>query len=146
MAQAPAIKVGLTDELSAALQSATTKLRLIGIGLEVLEEIERAVAKHGPQTHPDGTGEGQGRRVVDELGDRLFADPHSAAADFARIRCDKGAARGPEHDTWEHILTEEFFEALEESEWVHLRGELVQVAAMAMAWIADGDARSKADD
>ena len=128
------------EQVNAAAQAAASKLRLVGIGFEVLEEVERAVAKHGPQAHPDGTGKGRGLQVAFDVYTRARSRRLSAA-DAAREICDGNAARGPEFDTWEHILTEEFFEALEESEWTKLRAELIQVAAMAMAWIADGDSR-----
>jgi hypothetical protein len=37
--------------------------------------------------------------------------------------------------TWAHILTEEFYEALAEADPEKLREELVQVAAVAVAWV-----------
>jgi predicted house-cleaning noncanonical NTP pyrophosphatase (MazG superfamily) len=43
--------------------------------------------------------------------------------------------------TWRHILAEEFFEALAESDPAALRGELVQTAAVAVKWIQSLDRR-----
>lgn len=43
--------------------------------------------------------------------------------------------------TWRHILAEEFFEALAESDPAALRGELVQTAAVAVHWVQSLDRR-----
>ena len=43
--------------------------------------------------------------------------------------------------TWSDILLEEVYEALDESDWHKLRAELIQVAAVCVAWIEDGDER-----
>ncbi|WP_433478838.1 hypothetical protein ACQPZP_18415 [Spirillospora sp. CA-142024] len=43
--------------------------------------------------------------------------------------------------TWHHILAEEFFEALAESDPVRLRNELVQTAAVAVKWVQSLDRR-----
>jgi len=43
---------------------------------------------------------------------------------------------------WCSILTEEFAEAMAETDRAKLRAELVQVAAAAVAWIEDLDSRS----
>ena len=92
----------------------------------VLDEIaaERVAqnAKWGEQNHPDGTGE-------------AFAP----AADAARDLCERAfsAKRG----NWQVILTEEAYEAFAESDPVKLRRELVQVAAVAVAWIEAIDRR-----
>lgn len=88
-------------------------------------EIERARqrGKWGEQHHPDGTF------------------PYlSSAANVAREQCDYAARNG--RLTWKHILAEEFYEAISETEWPRLRKELVQVAAVAVAWVEDGDARA----
>ena len=99
--------------------SGRTETALADIG----EERERQFTKWGPQHHPDGTG-------------------HPSAAfqrDQARARCDAAAAEG--RVTWNHILTEEFCEARAETDPVKLRKELVQVAAVATAWVEDIDSR-----
>ena len=101
--------------------------------LDVMLERERQTEKHGVQTHlPDGTGPGvwldpdiRSARTFDEL------------ADSAKLRC----KRASEHEggdgsiTFEHILTEEWAEALAESDPAALRAELVQLAAVAVQWI-----------
>jgi hypothetical protein len=86
-------------------------------------ERQAQLRQWGEQQHPDGTGL-----------------PHSrAAADNARANCQMAASTG--EVTWTHILTEEFFEAMAESDPVKLRAELVQSAAVIAAWIADLDQR-----
>lgn len=91
---------------------------------EAVAENVRAAAKHGPQTHVDGTGWAQ---------DALNADR-------AKRLCDMALTDG--RLTWRHILAEEVAEAFAETDADKLRAELIQVAAMAGAWIADIDRRS----
>ncbi|MHA4776035.1 hypothetical protein L1085_016185 [Streptomyces sp. MSC1_001] len=81
------------------------------------------LAKWGDQKHPDGTGS-----LV-----------QAAEADKARAGCQAAFARG--EGTWMHVLIEEVFEALAEDDLVKLRAELVQVAAVAAAWVQDIDTR-----
>ena len=92
----------------------------------VLDEVEverrRQHVKWGEQNHPDGT-------------DDLFG----AARDKARAQCDRAARDG--RCTWQHIAREEFFEALTETGREDLRGELVQLAAVVVAWIEAIDRR-----
>ncbi len=97
-----------------------------GVLQEVLKERHRQHRKWGEQNHPDGTG------------DHEF----QAAARVARRTCDveHKAGRG----TWEHILSEEFFEALAEEPPARLREELIQVAAVAVAWVEAIDRRGEA--
>lgn len=105
--------------------------KMIGIVVEIAEERTRQVDKFGVQKHPDGTGHA----------------PISAAAFLAeaRARCEKATGRGPSDEygvlTWEEILTEEYAEALCETDPDKLRAELVQVAAVCAAWIEDIDSR-----
>lgn len=75
------------------------------------------------RTHPDGT-----------------AAYWSGQADRAKQRCTIMAEMG--QITWADILSEEFFEALAETEPAALRAELVQVAAVCVAWIESIDLRS----
>lgn len=86
----------------------------------VLQEvrIERAVqdAKWGEQNHENGTGE-----------------DYKELAASARAICDLSAEEGV--CTWEKILLEETLEACAEADPLALRKELVQVAAVAVAWI-----------
>jgi hypothetical protein len=89
---------------------------------EVLQERIDQAAKWGEQNHPDGTG-----------------GLYEAAAETARARCDAHARAGSV--TWAHIFREEAYEALAESDEARLREELVQVAAVAVAWVEAIDRR-----
>lgn len=95
---------------------------------EVLAERARQDAKWGEQNHPDGTGH----------------YPETINADVARM-ARQGAAEGGYLD-WLHILREETAEAFAESAPAKLRTELVQVAAVAVAWIEAIDRRAAADE
>jgi hypothetical protein len=92
-----------------------------------MDERARQDAKWGEQNHPNGTG--------DEPGSRLRAKQ----ADHAREVCQKHAADGTV--TWLDILREELAEAFAESDPVNLRSELIQVAAVAVAWVEAIDRR-----
>ncbi|MFF1544141.1 NUDIX hydrolase [Streptomyces sp. NPDC058291] len=91
---------------------------------EVQAERDRQDAKWGEQNHPDGTGSVHQRE----------------AAGLARMECEDAFAAG--YGTWCHVLFEEVREALAESDPAKLRAELVQVAAVATAWIAAIDRRT----
>lgn len=94
----------------------------------VLEDIEQERyhqnEKWGEQTHADGTGE-------------HFIHPEAVTA----MRNEVERAFAEERGTWRHILSEEIAEAFSESSPERLREELVQVAAVAAAWIEDIDRR-----
>lgn len=97
-------------------------------GNAVLDEIrverERQDEKWGEQNHPDGTNlKNDGWRT------------------HAREQCQRAAAEG--RVTWAHILQEEFVEALAEVGPAKLRAELIQVAAVAVAWIEALDRRER---
>jgi hypothetical protein len=87
------------------------------------EERERQFAKWGPQHHPDGTG-----RAGDNDNERLYKALCEARAKAGRV-------------TWRDILLEETYESLAETSPGKLRKELVQVGAVAAAWIEDIDSR-----
>jgi hypothetical protein len=89
---------------------------------EVSEERDAQDAKWGEQNHPDGTN--------------LKNDDWR---DHARRQCQTAAAEG--RLTWAHILQEEFVEALAEEDPEKLRAELIQVAAVAVAWAEAIDRR-----
>ena len=91
---------------------------------DVLSERFRQLQKWGPQAHPDGTG-------------GMLSD---VTADAYRAECDANFTAG--QGTWRHILLEEVYEALAESERDPLRKELVQVATVCIAWIEDLDNRA----
>ena len=97
--------------------------RTPGVLSEVLAERERQEAKWGEQNHPDGTSH------------QRFG-PTSEAQ---KMRVDGMAWRGTL--TYFEILQEEFWGAAAEDEPAKLRAELVQVAAVAVAWIECIDRR-----
>ncbi len=90
---------------------------------EIQTERDRQDAKWGEQNHEDGTG----------------GPFFERGAKLARIRCENAfkEARG----TWEHILSEEFYEALAESDPTKLREELIQCGAVICAWVEAIDRR-----
>lgn len=92
---------------------------------DVLGERARQDAKWGLQHHPNGTSSNADARC---------------RADDARTDCQIVAENG--EVTWRHIATEEFFEALAETDPAALRAELVQVAAVVFNWIEDLDSRT----
>ncbi|MEW2164360.1 hypothetical protein AB0912_15410 [Streptomyces sp. NPDC007084] len=91
---------------------------------EVLAERVRQDERWGEQNHPDGT-------ALTEDRDR---------ANRARHVCESMARMG--QLTWRDVLHEEEQEAFAESDPAKLRAELVQVAAVAVAWIAAIDRRT----
>ena len=91
---------------------------------DVYEERDRQDSRWGQQNHPDGTG------------DKITC---KFDADRARRRCQTAFAAGT--GTWRHVLEEEVFETFAEVDPVALRAELVQVAAVAVAWIEAIDRR-----
>lgn len=91
---------------------------------DVAEENQRQDAKWGEQNHTDGTG---GRAA-------------HAAADWARDVTETNAAA--KQVTWQNILQEEVYEAFAEDDPAKLRTELIQVAAVAVQWIAALDRRA----
>jgi hypothetical protein len=93
---------------------------------EIRAERARQDEKFGDQSgHPDGTGGPRWQRQ----------------AVLDRWRCQVAAKNG--RVTWEHILTEEVSEAYAESDPVKLRAELVQIGAVACAWIEAIDRRTE---
>lgn len=89
------------------------------IAIEVVREMQEAVSKHGaqldlPMFHPFGH------------------DMPTGA--LAKIVCQRRSGHG--EVTWGDIFLEEAAEAFDEiDDMTALRAELIQVAAMAMAWI-----------
>lgn len=90
---------------------------IAAIFTEIAAERARQDAKWGQQNHLDGTG-----------GDRL-----ERAAAYAKADCDAAVKSG--RLTWLHILIEEVAEALAETSKAKLRAELIQCAAVIVAWI-----------
>lgn len=98
--------------------------KVVSVLGEVAVERARQDEKWGEQNHPDGTGRGGSR-------DR---------ADLTREVCQRAAREGT--CTWKLILDEEVAEAMAELEPQRLRAELIQVAAVAVAWAEAIDRRS----
>ncbi len=103
---------------------------LLDVVLNDLElERHRQDAKWGEQNHRNGTGPGV-----------FFMQTNVAqTAAMARSICDEAHQSG--YGTWVHIIWEEVAEALEESDPVRLRAELIQVAAVAVSWCEAIDRR-----
>ena len=91
---------------------------------QVLAERIRQDIQWNEQNHPDGTGISPEQRKL---------------ADNAKAMCQQAFAEG--RGDWAHILVEEVREALAESDPAKLRAELVQVGAVAVAWIECIDRR-----
>ena len=92
---------------------------------EVTIEGAKAIQKHEPQSHPNGTG-----------------DSFTTLANWSRRQCDQAFKKG--ELTWLHILREEFYEAAAEEDPAKLRAELIQVMSVARHWISDIDAKNGA--
>lgn len=99
---------------------------------EVMDERCRQQAKWGQQNHPDGTGGEPGPSRSADSSDRLQA-LRREHAEASRVLCNHVFREG--RGTWRHILREEVDEAIAEDDKARLRQELVQVAAVAVAWI-----------
>jgi hypothetical protein len=91
--------------------------------IQIDDERYRQDAKWGPQNHPDGTA---------RPGD------HGLSA-WATAKC---KANNKAQDNWRDILEEEVYEAFAEADPEKLRHELIQVAAVAVAWIESIDRRT----
>ena len=89
---------------------------------DTLKEVDRQLSIWGEQHHPDGTSLSFTER-----------------ARGARMECQRADKEGGV--TWQHILTEEYFEAMAETDWPALRTELIQCAAVIISWVRDGDKR-----
>ncbi|NBE80329.1 hypothetical protein GVV04_04855 [Micromonospora sp. NEAU-HG-1] len=92
---------------------------------EIARERSRQDVQWGEQNHPDGTEESRWDKE---------------AAVRARALCQHLAARG--ELTWTAILSEEIAEAYAETDPAKLREELIQVAAVAVAWVEAIDRRT----
>lgn len=110
----------VVEGLKRAMEAAFHPGRIAG---EVLAERRRQFERFGDLHYPDGTG-----RPEDV-----------AMAKVAKAEC---KANSPAEDNWRDILREEVYEAFAENDRAALRTELVQVAAVAMAWLEDIDGRT----
>jgi hypothetical protein len=94
---------------------------------DVRDERGRQIQKWGIQSLPDGTGVPREWREYKRK--------------FYQERCERHAKEG--RVSWMDVLAEEVAEAFAEVNPCCLREELVQVAAVCVAWIEDIDRRSK---
>ncbi len=102
---------------------------------EVSNERLRQDARWGQQSHPNGTGADW------EFCSGQHAGWAQEAADDARRRCQEAPER-VWGDTYALILNEEVAEAFAEDDPQRLRTELIQVAAVAVAWVEKIDRES----
>jgi len=117
----------VTDFNPVAAAAHPNRLRII---TEALQERLNQDRKWGLQNHPDGTG----------------ATADKTRSTKSRTAADKAAADGTL--TWKHILQEEVDEAFAETDdgTSALRTELLQVAAVALAWVEALDRRTGIHD
>ena len=118
---------------------------------EVENERYRQHAKWGEQNHPNGTGDYADDLTAQDIeyiaaatsepGHREAMTPGAAMAEAAKFIVDYASKN--KVVTHAQILTEEFFEALAESDPLKLRAELIQVAAVAVQWIECIDRSTK---
>lgn len=105
--------------------------------LRVLDEVggERARqdAKWGQQNHQDGTGDDR------HLFRTRSRETYGTLCYLARSMCQHAAEQG--NVTFADIFMEEVFEALAESDPAKLRTELIQSAAVLVAWVEAMDRR-----
>ncbi|WP_435233323.1 hypothetical protein [Micromonospora aurantiaca (nom. illeg.)] len=99
---------------------------------EISRERGRQDEKWGEQNHTDGTGPA----IV-----WSYSGPAAYVADSARAECERLFAEG--YGSWRDILTEEVAEAYATNDTSELRAELIQVAAVAVAWIEAIDRRAQ---
>jgi hypothetical protein len=99
----------------------------LGVLNEIEEERAQQDAKWGEQNHPDGTGRGK---------------VYLPTPTYERLLQDARSQNDSDRCTFESILREEFCEAVLESDPAKLRAELVQAAAVAVAWIEAIDRRA----
>lgn len=112
---------------------------------EITAERNAQDSKWGQQNHPDGTGPFMGislppSQPTTSLMDRSHYT-YTWLSHYFRQRCNRLHDEGD--GTWEQILSEEIYEAYAESDPVKLRTELVQSAAVIVAWIEAIDRRSR---
>lgn len=101
--------------------------RVADICLEVVDERARQAGQWGVnQSHPDGTV-------------AMYGHPADQLAEHQKWATEEARERGLL--SWTHILMEEVFEAIAETDPAKKRVELIQVAAVCAAWIQDIDSR-----
>lgn len=96
--------------------------------LDVLNERVRQDAKWGEQNHPS-------------IGWQAKNEPRLEAVNWVQKGNERDVRDGKL--SWDNILLEEVYEAIAETDEARIREELVQVAAVAVAWIECIDRRAK---
>lgn len=99
------------------------RMEMMNVLNEIEDERDRQDAKWGEQNHPDGTSPVK----------------FGPIAEHYRDECDRNHKVG--FGTWLDILLEEVYEAAASS-GSELREELIQVAAVAAAWVEAIDRRT----
>lgn len=109
---------------------------------EIAEERARQDAKWGEQNHPD---------LDPHDLDTVIRNEYAFRADRWKEINDRRAGEGCEVKyrspaapctAWDGVLLEEVYEALAEDDQAKLRAELIQVAAVAVAWVEAIDRRA----
>lgn len=96
--------------------------RTVDVVTDVESERRRQITLWGDQSHPDGTfATDESRWQRDSDRSQTMVAMHYGTL------------------TWRHILQEEVSEAFAEEDAHLLRAELIQVAAVAVAWVEDID-------
>lgn len=111
-------------------------------------ERQRQLAKWGEQHHPDI--ESRDIPIVThhyyasraDIWKQVNTERATPSTGGRCVTCPDSANGLHTHTAWDGILLEEVYEALAESDPATLRAELVQVAAVCAAWIADIDSRT----
>lgn len=98
---------------------------------DVTRERARQDELWGEQNHRDGTGPDG----------TVMGVSFASLAEMMRAATNQAARNGTL--AWVHIFGEEALEAIAESDPAKLRAELIQVAAVAVAWAAAIDRRSQ---
>jgi hypothetical protein len=108
------------------------------VSLEVVAERNAQDTRWGEQNHPD-------HHVNVNLGLQNASEVYEIPSESrAKLLCEKRRYVGTM--SWADILTEEFVEALNADTEESLRAELIQVAAVAQAWVECIDRRNDHDD
>lgn len=113
-------------------------LNLFATGMVLNEVYSERIGQHkkwGEQDHEDGTGPLLVLEDFPQWQNSVAGAMHIES--WAKRRC-----QAADPDTWEKVLTEEWAEAIATRDDQSLREELVQVAAVAVAWVEAIDRRN----
>lgn len=122
------------------MTTATQQMQSLDVVLEeVRAERARQDEKWGEQNHPDGTGPES--RPFHRTDINLDLRIGREVGHILRAKCERAFISGT--GTWLDILLEEIGEAIAAAEPGRLRVELVQAAAVIVAWIETIDRRAR---